>query len=53
MNDEMEMIYMEVDVAQSRYYPSIYLRNCGKPRKTSATITGAPSEIWTEVFPER
>jgi hypothetical protein len=50
MDDGLEMIRMEVVIAQLWDYTAIFLRDWRKPQKTSLSTTNVPAEIQTEHF---
>jgi hypothetical protein len=50
MNDELEMIWKEVVMAQLRHYPGICLERLRKTTETLSQDNGVPAEIQTKYF---
>jgi hypothetical protein len=51
MNDEMERIWKEAIVAQSKYYPRIFLEGLKKTTKNTVRTAGVAAETRTEHLP--
>jgi hypothetical protein len=51
--DELESIFKETVVAQSKYCPGIFQDGLRKPTKTSVRIVDIPLDIRTEHLPNR
>jgi hypothetical protein len=50
LTDELEKIWKEASMAQSRSYPGICLEGLSKDTKDPVKLTGVPVEIRTERF---